>query len=212
MTFLAKPLRLSRDDMTRYILALDKSRLTWRPLGVTLHNAARPNLKDWAGYSEAQKEAWGANYDSYCKTHNRWHSGPHFMATPDGWSYVLCDPYADGVHASCFNRDHYGVETVGDYALNADDPMTGPGLAAMLASANIVASLCARFGWSAQVAMNFHRQCARDAHSCPGARVTDVWAIGLVATRLREITASQRDNSSQIALGPAGGKGETAAV
>lgn len=189
MTFLAKPLRLTRDDMVKYILALDKTKLTWRPVGVTLHNAAEPDLEMWAKYTEAQKENWGANYDFFCKSTNGWHSGPHFMGTLDDWSYVLCDPLSDGVHASCFNHDHYGCETVGNFADGADDPLNGPGLAAMQSSANILAALCAWMGWEPAQAINFHRECKADGHPCPGARVTSEWAVGLVSQRLLAIKA-----------------------
>lgn len=187
MSFLSNPLRLTADDVVKYVLALDKRALRWRPVGVTWHNAGMPNLKTWAGYPENVKEAWGRNYDFYCHVTNGWHSGPHGMGTPDGWAFVLCDLLADGVHASCFNHDHYGFETVGDFAEGADDPLAGPGLAAMQSTANLIAAVCEWQGFDPDTAINFHRQCARDGHPCPGARVTDVWAKDLVKARLAVI-------------------------
>lgn len=194
MTFLAKPLRLGAFDMVKYILALPKSKMTWSPSGVTLHNSGIPDLATWRKYSDVQRQNWGANYDAYCKTTQGWHSGPHFMGTPEDWSYVLCDPLADGVHASCFNHSHYGVETVGNFAIGADDPTTDAGLFALRSSINILAALCLWQGWDPEKAINFHRECARDGHPCPGARVTDVCTRVLVRARLLELRAPAVSN------------------
>ena len=201
MTFLAKPLRLDKADMVKYILNLPRTGFKpnpntgaiWAPRGIVWHNTGVPNLATWARYSEAQKASWGENYDVYCKTLQRWHSGPHGMGTPDDLSFVLCDLQADGIHDSCRNVDHFGWETVGDFAGGADDPLTGPGLAAMESSANAIAALCARFDFDPARAIDFHRNCARDGHPCPGARVTDAWAIGLVERRLADIKAPAPD-------------------
>lgn len=187
MTFLVNPLRLKPDDVVRYVHSLDKAKLTWRPVGVTWHNAGAPNLKQWGDYPENVKEAWGRNYDFYCHTTNHWHSGPHGMGTPEGWAFILCDLLADGVHASCFNQDHFGFETVGDFSHGADDPLSGAGLAAMQSTANLIAAVCDWLGLDPETAINFHRQCLRDGHPCPGALVTDEWAKGLVKARLAEI-------------------------
>lgn len=195
MTFLPKALHFERDAMVSYVLSIletgfkanPNTGAVWAPKGVVWHNTALPNLKIWASYSEAQKEAWGDNYDLFCKTMQRWHSGPHAMGTPEAWSLILCDLQADGVHDSCRNRDYFGVETVGDFAEGADDPLSGPGLAAMEASANIIAALCVRFNFDPHSQIDFHRNCKADNHACPGARVTDAWAIGLVVARIAEI-------------------------
>lgn len=187
MSFLSNPLRLTADEVVKYVLALDKKALRWAPVGVTWHNAGMPNLKTWAGYPENVKEAWGRNYDFYCHTTQHWHSGPHGMGTPDGWAFILCDLLADGVHASCFNHDHFGFETVGDFSSSADDPLTGPGLAAMQSTTNLIAAICAWLGFDPDKAINFHRECARDGHPCPGSRVTDIAAKSMVRVRLAEI-------------------------
>ncbi len=194
MTFLADAKRLDLPAMTDYILAIPRAGFqpnpntgrVWNPTGVVLHNTAAPSLGQWARYSDAQKQNWGNNLNNYYRGMH-WHSGPHFCGTPESWSLVLCDPLADGVHDSCRNATHFGVETVGNFAPGADDPASGPGLAAMKASANIIASLCARFGLDPDTDVDFHRNCTADNHACPGARVSDAWAIGLIRTRLAEI-------------------------
>ena len=194
MTFLASALQLASQDMTAYILAIPRTGFkpnpntgkVWNPKGIVLHNTAAPSLGQWAGYSAAQKQNWGNNLNNYYKGMS-WHSGPHFCGTPESWSLVLCDPLADGVHDSCRNADYFGVETVGNFAPGADDPLAGPGLAAMQASANILASLCARFNFDPDADIDFHRNCAKDNHACPGSRVTDASVIGLVKQRLAQI-------------------------
>lgn len=187
MSFLENPLRLKPDEVVRYVHSLDRSQLRWRPVGITWHNAGEPNLARWASYPERIKEAWGRNYDFYCHVTQHWHSGPHGMGTPDGWAFILCDLLADGVHASCFNHDHYGFETVGDFSHGADDPLSGPGLAAMQSTANLIASVCSWLDLDPDTAINFHRECVQDHHACPGDLVTDSWAKSLVKARLAEI-------------------------
>lgn len=195
MTFLAKPIRLNRDDMVNYILAIPKTGMKpnpntgaiWDPKGVTWHNTAGPTLAQWAEYTQAEKDSWGANYDQWCKATEHWHSGPHFVSPPEEWSEVLCDLQADGIHCSCDNTDHFGCETVGDFAPGKEDPLTGAGAIAVAGAANIIAALCARFDWDPHTHIKFHRDCPRDGHPCPGAQLTNEHAIGLVVARLAEI-------------------------
>ncbi len=186
--FLPRTLYLDAADMAAFIAAIPKSGWTWSPVGITWHNTAEPDLGQWDAWPQRVKEAWGDNYDHYCRFEQRWHSGPHFCATPDR-SFVLCEPRADGVHASCFNRTHFGVETVGNFCRGGDDPLTGRGLASMQAAANIIAALCKRMSWTPSKAINFHRQCPADHHDCPGSRVTREWAVGLVESRLASLGA-----------------------
>ena len=189
MSFLPRTLYLDQNEMVNFILTIPKNGWLWSPKGITWHNTAAPSIAQWNAYSEPQRQAWGDNYDHYVKFDLHWHSGPHFCATPDK-SFVLCEPRANGVHASCFNSDHYGVETVGDFRPGGDDPHVGRGLLSMLASANIIAALCKRMNWSPQKVINFHRDCIRDHHPCPGALVTNEWAIGLVENRLAALNSS----------------------
>lgn len=183
MTFLPKPYYLGAGDMAKFILSIPATGWTWEPIGITWHNTAAPSLKQWDAYPEPVKEAWGSNYDHYCRFDQRWHSGPHFCATPDK-SFVLCEPRADGIHSTCFNRTHFGVETVGDFRLGVDDPTIGHGLFSMTNAANIIAALCKRMGWIPEKVVNFHRVCTRDHHPCPGDLVKSDWAINLVNERL----------------------------
>ena len=183
MSYLPQPYYLNTADMVKWILAIPTSGWTWKPVGVTWHNTGRPTIVQWDAYPEPIKKAWGANLDYYYRFGMGWHAGPHFAATPDD-SFVLGEPRANGVHASCFNADHFGVETVGDFRTGGDDPLSGRGLASMENAGNIIAALCKRMGWEPRKVINFHRDCTRDHHACPGNLVTNDWAIGLVETRI----------------------------
>jgi hypothetical protein len=189
MTYLPRTLYLNPDDMVKYIMDIPATGWTWKPVGVTWHNTGAPTLKEWNNYSTAVKLAWGDNLDHYYKYNERWHAGPHACGTPD-YGIVLGDFRANGVHASCFNSDHFGIETVGDFRTGSDDPATGRGLASMQSTANIIAALCKRFGWEPAKVINFHRMCTADGHPCPGNLVASSWATGLVEARLSALNGS----------------------
>ena len=158
--------------------------LIWAPVGATAHNTGNPSLGLYESYSPETKVAWGDNLNRYYRGMG-WHAGPHFVGTPDG-VILLGDWLADGVHASCFNEDHFGGETVGNFCVGGDDPKTGKGLASITATASVMAALCVRFGWTAS-AINFHRQCEHDHHACPGSLVDDAWFLALVTAKIAEI-------------------------
>jgi hypothetical protein len=188
MTFLPHPYYLNTDDMAKFILAIPTTGWTWKPIGITWHHPGGPPLTQGDAYPSAVKSAWGANLDHYYKVDEGWHAGPHFAGTPDN-AFVLSEPRANGVHASCFNADHFGVETVGDFRTGSDNPLTTRGFASMQSSANIIAALCKRMGWEPHRVINFHRDCPKDGHPCPGNLVTDDWAISLVEARLDVLNA-----------------------
>jgi hypothetical protein len=202
MTFLPKPLLLNRDDMAAYILALPATGFKvapagttfagtlWTPKGVVWHNTGSPSLGLWDSWSAQTRLNYLNGLDSYYRNMG-WHSGPHFMGTPEDYAAVLCDLMADGVHDSCRNVDHFGVETVLNAVPGGDDPTTGRGLLAMQSSANIIAALCVRFKWAPAGAIDFHRTCVHDHHACPGVLVTNEFALGLVETRMAEIVSKK---------------------
>lgn len=191
MTFLPHTIYLSLDDMVTYILAIPTTGWSWKPVGITWHNTGNPTLKMWDAYPQAVKNAWGDNLDHYYRTDptTHWHAGPHAAGTPDE-GIVLGEFTANGVHSRCYNSDHFGIETVGDFRTGGDDPLTGRGLLSMQSSANIIAALCKRMNWVPGNVINFHRQCTQDHHACPGDLVTDAWALGLVTARLAVLNGS----------------------
>jgi len=205
MAYLERAQRYTADGMVAYILNLPKtgfkanpsSGVVWNPVGVVMHNTAGPDLKQWAAYSQAQREHWGDNLNAYYRGMG-WHSGPHFAATPEAWSYVLCDPMADGIHDSCRNKNYFGVETMGDFAVGKDDVESPAARQSIGSAINIIAALCVRFSFDPDKAIDFHRNCRRDGHPCPGAQVTDQFVLGAVKRRIVEITKQP----APVNLGP----------
>lgn len=196
MTYLPKALYLTIDEATKTILAIPKvgfkpnpnTRRVWDPIGGTWHNTGNPSLGLWGQYSPSQRLAWGDNLNRYYRSMG-WHSGPHWCGGPGKLVIQLCDLLADGIHASCYNGDHFGSETLGNFAHGGDDPTKGQGLEAMESTAAVWAATCIRFGWDPRKAINFHRSCLADHHACPGDLVSDEFAWGLVEARIKVVQA-----------------------
>jgi hypothetical protein len=166
MTFLSEPRGFTAAEFKTHVSTLGWTR--WRPLFVTLHNTAAPSLKQWARFGLGQEQ--GAkrvrNLNAYYRSLG-WHSGPHIFVAPD-FIWLACDLEQDGVHASCFNKTAIGVEMVGDFSTEAFDSGDGAKV-----RDNAVACVAALYqGLKADPAtLRFHRECRRDRHDCPGARV-----------------------------------------
>ena len=170
MSFLANPLALTVDEFRVYV-----SKLTWlkgwRPHFIVLHNTAEPNLEQWShfglGKTAAVQRARNLNY--YYQHQECWSSGPQLFVAPD-LIIVACDLEAWGVHASCYNRLSIGAEMVGDYAPGHDDFSSGLGAKVRDNAVAALAILHAALKISPDT-LHFHRECARDAHVCPGTQV-----------------------------------------
>ena len=174
MTYLAEPRHYARDEFRAYIDALswDKG---WRPRFPTLHNTGVPSLVQWLAYGSTIKERWGAGLNRYYQGLG-WHAGPHLVCCPD-YIWVLCDPEADGVSVSCWNRLTFGIEMVGNFEIGGDDPTTGDGAKVIANAVYALAILARKLDWNVGTivrgvgGLHFHRDCLRDGHPCPGSRV-----------------------------------------
>jgi hypothetical protein len=167
MTFIIEPRGFTAAEFKDYCATLTWAQ-GWRPKFVTLHNTAEPNLKQWSHFGLG-KEAGAKrvhNLNSYYRSLH-WHSGPHIFVAPD-LIWVACDLQQDGVHASCYNRTSLGVEMVGDYATEAFD--SGDGAKVRDNAVAAVAALYRALRLS-PTTLRFHKECVRDHHNCPGARV-----------------------------------------
>ena len=207
MAYLDRAQRYTRDGIIAAILNIPKTGfkyshntgVVWDPKGVVCHNTGDPDLSTWAKYSQAQKEHWGDNLNNYYRGMG-WHSGPHFAATPEKWSYVLCDMQADGVHDSCRNVNYFGVETVGNFEKGADDPNSVAGKQSFDNAISIIAALCVRFDFDPDKQIDFHRNCKRDGHACPGSLITDELVIGAVKKKIIDITKQTPINTGPLGL------------
>ena len=144
MAFLAHPTHYTPDEFQVYLSGLGFAR-GWRPASVTLHNTGVPSLKQWLAMGATPQERWGANLNAYYQKLG-WHAGPHLVVCPD-YVWVLSDPEADGVSVSCWNRETFGVEMVGDFRQGGDDFGSGPGAKVRDGAVFVLAALCEKLGW-----------------------------------------------------------------
>lgn len=141
----------------------------WKPQGIVFHNTGAPTLKQWV--------EWGPEHDQrilnlkhlYQDT-DHWHAGPHIFS---GRSH--CTEFTrltvPGVHASCFNPTHLGIEMPGDFSV---EPFSsGDGALVQDNTAAIAAALYSMLGLTPDLprAYLFHKDCPADHHNCPGAHV-----------------------------------------
>lgn len=174
MSYVANPRHYTAAEFEAYIdgLKFDKG---WRPAFPTLHNTGVPSLTQWLAYGPSVEERWGANLNRYYQGLG-WHAGPHLVCCPD-YIWILCDPEADGVSVSCWNRMTFGIEMVGNYEVGGDDPTTGEGAKVIENAIAALSILTRKLGWSIGNmvrgigGLHFHKECLRDGHPCPGSRV-----------------------------------------
>lgn len=139
----------------------------WHPRGITLHNTSAPTLAQWAE-SGPKHDARIANLQSYYEGMG-WHGGPHWFISRN-WLNEFSNPLRRGTHSRCYNATHFGIEMVGDFAVEPFD--SGDGALVRDNAVFAMAVLCKCFGWDPAVAIVFHKDCQLDNHDCPGKLVT----------------------------------------
>jgi len=195
MTYMTAPKHYSCEEFAAYVKGLSWSK-GWKAAFPTLHNTGVPSLKQWQAYGATAQERWGASLNRYYQGLG-WHSGPHLVCCPD-YIWVLCDPEADGVSVSCWNRVTFGIEMVGDYRVGGDDPTTGDGLKVVENAVFAVATLAKKLGWVVGVyhegvsGLHFHRECVRDHHACPGDRIDKADIVKRVLAQMDGQTVEQQ--------------------
>lgn len=151
----------------------------WKPVGVTLHNTGAPTLKQWVESGPAHDQRI-LNLQRYYEGLG-WHAGPHLFISRNfinGFSLLT----APGVHASCFNHDHIGIEMVGDYSTEPFE--TGDGALVRDNAVFALATLFHALGLDPHTALNFHHDCVADHHDCPGHNVSKPDMIARVAASM----------------------------
>lgn len=138
----------------------------WRPSGITLHNTGAPTLAQWVE-SGPKHEQRIANLQHYYEAMG-WHAGPHFFVSRSHIS-GFSNPLKPGVHSTCFNRTHLGVEMAGDFSTEAFDK--GDGALVRDTAVRALAILFDALGLNPATSLAFHRECKRDNHACPGKNV-----------------------------------------
>lgn len=156
----------TRDEFAARIAGLNWT--TWVPRGITIHNTAAPTLAQWVERG-AKRDARIANLQHFYEVERGWSAGPHFFIGRElinGFS----NPLRKGVHASCFNSTYLGLEMTGDF--DSESFAVGDGAQVRDTAVFAVARLLERLELAANAStINFHRQCTKDQHACPGRNV-----------------------------------------
>lgn len=166
MTVPALKLGFTKEEFTAYCQSLGK--MTWNPVAVTLHNTYLPNLKMVDDYITSKRYTPGQLIDNWWQSYIRmkWSAGPHLFIFRDK-IYVATPLTMRGTHSPSFNKDHYGVELVGDY-----DKEILPDSIRDLAE-HAIAVLYKEIGTKASDKnFHFHGEDPRTTHKgCPGKNV-----------------------------------------
>ncbi len=144
-------------------------RIGWAK-GVTLHHTATPSLEMRPGGFSAQHIL---NLRDYYRDERRWSAGPHLFVD-DFHIHGMSSIERRGVHSPEYNRDHIGIEVLGDYD-EKDDPESERGRRCWRLAASAVVAL--GFG-TAQV--KFHRDDPSTSKTCPGQSVSKKFFFGLM--------------------------------
>lgn len=154
----------TRDQFAAHVRALKW--LRWKPIGITLHNTALPTLHQWVEAGEKHDQRI-KNLQSYYENKLGWHAGPHLFISRhfiNGFSNML----QPGVHSTCYNATHIGIEMVGDYT--AEKFSSGDG-ALVRDNAVFAMALLYKVLDVSPTTLVFHKECRRDNHDCPGHNV-----------------------------------------
>lgn len=158
----------------------------WKPEGITLHNTAAPTLKQWAETGPAH-DARIRNLENYYENELGWHAGPHFFVSRN-WINWFSNPLLPGVHSRCWNSSRFGIEMVGDFAVEPFD--SGDGAMVRDNAVFLIAALNLKFGFNPDD-LTFHKECKRDNHDCPGKLVKKPDVIALVKTAMGQIAGAK---------------------
>lgn len=139
-----------------------------KPIGLTLHNTWRPLIADWTETDPGRLNTLNG-LKSYYEGMG-WHAGPHGFISRDfinGFSPLT----AWGIHSTCFNKTHLGLEMVGDYEAGGEAFDSGSGAMVCDNAVFAIAALMNKLGLNPEKDLVFHRDCTADHHACPGSSV-----------------------------------------
>lgn len=162
-----------------------RSKLLYKPKGITIHHTYRPTVAQWAGAKSI--EALARFYRSARpgdQTGVGWDRGPHLFIAPDGiWELTPLD--MQGIHAGACNAYKYGIEHVGNY----DNALWPAKIHELSIGAQAHLAVWCGFGTDA---ITGHRDCLNNK-SCPGKAVYDHLPIyrSEVGAKMREIVEAR---------------------
>lgn len=155
-----------------------------RPSGITLHNTAGPTLAEWSETDPMRLNRLHGLKSFYEAM--GWHGGPHAFIGRTAINGFTPIQYW-GVHCSCVNESHIGLEMVGDYAPGAENFGQGDGALVRNNAVFAVAALMLKLNLAPESDLMFHRECTNDHHACPGAQVDKIDIIARVRMKMNEL-------------------------
>lgn len=169
-----------------------------KPIGVTLHNTWKPTIASWTE-TDPRRLAALHGLKSYYEGLG-WHAGPHAFVSRqfiNGFSPLN----AWGIHSTCFNHTHIGIEMIGNYAHGGEDFNSGDGALVRDNAAFAVAALMLALGLAPETALVFHKDCTADHHDCPGNGVDKLDMERRIRAQMGAITAAQTPVAPAFGLG-----------
>ena len=155
---------------------------------IVLHNTAGPTLAEWIAAPPAAQPAQRiADLQTYYEKQLGWGAGPHLFIGPDAiWGFSAL--HTCGTHCSCWNDESLGIEMVGDFA--SEEWNSGPGLQVQALAIQALAALHLRLGLRPNnyqfgvQGLHFHKECKRDNHACPGARIDKATTVSAILAEM----------------------------
>jgi hypothetical protein len=163
----------------------------WRPSFIVLHNTGLPTL--------AQKPNGLSKIDinglvSYYRDDQHWSAGPHLFID-DHQIWVFTPLTTSGVHSPSWNQVSWGVEMLGDYAVEEFD--SGRGLAVQK---NAIAALSTLYGVLGievnDTTFRLHHEDPKTTHNCPGIKVLKEKVKAEIIAAMHSLNEGEHDLSS----------------
>jgi hypothetical protein len=175
--------RFSPDEFLQYVKSnvapALRGRLSWKPTFIVLHNTAVPSI------AQRRNGFTRANMDSlarYYGINQGWRSGPHLFVDQNGiWVFSRLD--RRGTHSPCFNARSWGIEQLGDFAVESYDSGDGAKIRDNAVAAMAILSIAGNINRSPQNATNpirFHKEDRCTNHACPGDHCVKNGVISMV--------------------------------
>lgn len=156
----------------------------WRPSFIVLHNTGIPSLAQRPTGLTMQHIR---NLESFYRDKQKWSGGPHLFID-DRQIWVFTPLTVSGVHSPSWNKVAFGVEMLGDYAI--EDFNSGRGAQVRDNAVAAIASLSACTGID-PVSMRLHREDKATTHICPGAKVNKIDFITRVQALMKQRHAGE---------------------
>lgn len=140
---------------------------------VCLHHTSSPSLAQ-------RPKGWTIQHIENMKSFYQgmgWKSGPQLF-TDEDQVFGMTPLTEAGVHAVSFNRTAIGIEALGHYSKNGENPKTDRGLYVWLNTARITRLLLDWLGLPInEKTVLFHRDDPKTSKDCPGSQVSKDWII-----------------------------------